>query len=290
MGLFSKKVNNEPSEVEKTIVNENTNTESLDDDLFDDMELDENSSKIVQLNKNDNEENDVSEETTEDEIIESEELPVNNKKDKKKGSTTPSLQEEKEYILYIITDRKNPYMLEYMRQFDINVTRIFTNITEAKDTLLMQVNPAKIVIVDTGTGRFSTIGQRKELIDLMGIADDEAMISVYQTDTVLRSEIKYNEAFDSRDIHWHKYKSTADIVAHLLNNKGREKYVIDLDDKEEIQEIPSNILQFKGLPFLEPQHMDVNMGSAALKLSDILNNMTLINDKENELESYIPRY
>ncbi len=210
--------------------------------------------------------------------------------DTKKKDSNDNEEKEKDYVLYIIIDRKNPELLKYLRQLGINVSKIFTSIPDAKDSLLMQVEPSKIVIVDTGTGRFSTMSQRKEILDLMGIADEDAMISVYQTDSVLKSEVKYMESLDNKDIHWHKYRSTADVAAHLLQNKGRENYIFDKEDMDEIEEIPENILDYKGFKFEEPKHLEINMGSSSLSIRDIHNNMVFNEDKEKELESYVPRY
>lgn len=285
MGLFKKK------NIKVDTNNEDSILDFGDTDNYEKEASSIDNSESVAQNTVTNDEV-VRDSATEDATPINSEENISSKKNKKtkKSRDTDAEVIEKQYVLYVITDRKNPHMLQYMRQLGLDVTRIFTNINDAKDTLLMQVNPAKIVIIDTGTGRFSTIGQRKELIDLMGIADDEAKISVYQTDSVLRSEIKYNDAFDSKDIHWHTYRSTADVVAHLLNNKGREKYIFDADDKEEVQVYTEEVLKFKGLPFSEPKHNEVNMGSSALTLMDILSNMTFNDDRTNEIESYVPRY
>lgn len=190
----------------------------------------------------------------------------------------------KDLILYIIIDRKNPGMIEYFRELGINVSKIFTKINEAQDTLLMQVNPAKILIVDTGTGRFSAMGARKEILDLMGICDEDARISVYYTDTVLQSEVEYSDSFEAKSIHWHKYKSTADIAAHLLRNKNKENYVYDSEDRDKIEVTPDNVLDFSGLTMHETEQ--INMGGAAISFNDILINMVNNNDTENEVPGY----
>lgn len=200
------------------------------------------------------------------------------------NDTTENIEKLKDLILYIIMDKSNPSTLQYYRECGINVSKIFTNINDAKDTLLMQINPVKILIVDTGTGRFSAMGSRKELLDLMGICDEDARISVYYTDTVIKSEVEYNESFEERNIHWHRFKSNTDVVAHLLRNVGKENYIYDNEDKDKVSETPEDILDFTGFKFDEPKQ--INIGEPSITLNDIKVHMVDNESTEDEIESY----
>lgn len=195
------------------------------------------------------------------------------------------IEKPRDLILYIIMDRSNPSILQYYRECGVNVSKIFTNINDAKDTLLMQVEPVKILIVDTGTGRFSAMGSRKELIDLMGICDEDARISVYYTDTVIKSEIDYNESFEEKNIHWHKFKSNTDVVAHLLKNKGKENYIYDKEDKDKIKEISEDILDFTGFKFKESQQ--ISIGEPSITANDVIIHMADNNTQDGLVESYV---
>lgn len=198
--------------------------------------------------------------------------------------TADGKEGEKEFVLYLIVDRSNPTALGYYRDCGVNVSKIFTDIKEAQETLLMQVNPCKIVIVDTGSGRFSTMGNRKEVLNLMGICDEDARISVYYTDTILKTEIDYIDNINTRSIHWHKYKSTPDVVAHLLKNKGKEKYIYDDYDKDEVISTDEDILHIKGLNFVEPKQIDI--GESFITAHDIMIHMSENEDTTDEIESY----
>lgn len=200
------------------------------------------------------------------------------------NDTTENIEKPKDLILYIIMDKSNPSTLQYYRECGINVSKIFTNINDAKDTLLMQINPVKILIVDTGTGRFSAMGSRKELLDLMGICDEDARISVYYTDTVIKSEVEYNESFEERNIHWHRFKSNTDVVAHLLRNVGKENYIYDNEDKDKVSETPEDILDFTGFKVDEPKQ--INIGEPSITLNDIKVHMVDNESTEDEIESY----
>ena len=160
------------------------------------------------------------------------------KADKKKAAKESENAEEKpvetveDVVLYIITDRHLPNMLQYYRERGVNVSNIFDNIEDARSALILNIEKSRLVILDTGMGQFSNMGTRRQIIDLIGISDEENRISVYYTDSVIKSEVEYSDEVMGREISWHKYKSTADVVAHILKHKN-EHYVLDFNaDKD----------------------------------------------------------
>ena len=160
------------------------------------------------------------------------------KTDKKKAAKESENAEEKpvetveDVVLYIITDRHLPNMLQYYRERGVNVSNIFDNIEDARSALILNIEKSRLVILDTGMGQFSNMGTRRQIIDLIGISDEENRISVYYTDSVIKSEVEYSDEVMGREISWHKYKSTADVVAHILKHKN-EHYVLDFNaDKD----------------------------------------------------------
>lgn len=238
---------------------------------FDDMEL--NFGDQAQVNEASNQQYQAEEiETANDNTDETENINDDNK--------------SKNLILYIICDKDNPTMLEYFREHGINVSRIFTNVSKAKDALLMQVNPIKVVLVDTGTGRFSAIGARKEIVDLMGICDDDARISIYYTDSVIKSEIEYINGIEDKKIHWHRFKSTPDVMKHLLMNKGKENYIYDTNDKEKIVATPQDILSSTKDILSSGLEESDHLGAPAININDIMIHMVNNENTENELPSY----
>lgn len=273
--MFGKKSKNIAQNIETediTVVNDTSTQDII------------NESSTAEVNNN-SEENDAIEDNSSN--ITTDRVNLEKKEEQPMASedyTTENIEKPKDLILYIIMDKSNPSTLQYYRECGINVSKIFTNINDAKDTLLMQINPVKILIVDTGTGRFSAMGSRKELLDLMGICDEDARISVYYTDTVIKSEVEYNESFEERNIHWHKFKSNTDVVAHLLRNIGKENYIYDNEDKDKISETPEDILDFTGFKFGEPKQ--INIGEPSITLNDIKVHMVDNESTEDEIESY----
>lgn len=273
--MFGKKSKNIAQNIETediTVVNDTSTQDII------------NKSSTAEVNNN-SEENDAIEDNSSN--ITTDRVNLEKKEEQPMASEddiTEDADKPKDLILYIIMDKSNPSTLQYYRECGVNVSKIFTNINDAKDTLLMQINPVKILIVDTGTGRFSAMGSRKELLDLMGICDEDARISVYYTDTVIKSEVEYNESFEERNIHWHKFKSNTDVVAHLLRNIGKENYIYDNEDKDKISETPENILDFTGFKFDEPKQ--INIGEPSITLNDIKVHMVDNESTEDEIESY----
>ena len=166
--------------------------------------------------------------------------------DNKKQTTDESVQD---YILYVITDRPFDGLINYMREHGLNVSVIFSNIDEARNYLLMQTDPYRLVVLETGLGKFTSTNQRKQLIDLLGMCtDEESRASVYFTDSVLKIDVT-RALGKSADVTWEKYRNTAHVVSELL--KTKEHFV--LVDEQELDEIKTldDYKDFKGLPSRE---------------------------------------
>ena len=176
---------------------------------------------------------------------------------------------KKNYILYIIADRTFNGMLSYFRYYGVKVTKIFDSIQDATNTLLMQVEPCKVVIIDSGTGKFTSVSSRQALIELLSISDESNRTAVFYTDSVIKAEAKQNLISESRDITWHKYKTTADVAAILLQNLKKETYVYDIKDEEKIDR-SEELLDFRGAQFNHIESMDI--GIQNLRLFEIIEN------------------
>lgn len=255
-------------------------------DMMDDMDLDNNEVYIPESDI------DIQSTETTEQTTERFEQPTEQPEQLNSVDNTGNIDSEqteetdkpRDLILYIIIDKANPAMLQYYRECGVNVSKIFTNINDAKDTLLMQVDPVKILIIDTGTGRFSAMGSRKELLDLMGICDADARISVFLTDTVIKSEVEYNESFETKKIHWYKFKSNTDVIAKLLQAKDKENYVYDDNDKDSIDDIPENVLDFKG--FKAKVDDGINIGNPTIDIFDIKVHMAENSDDSDGIPGY----
>lgn len=186
-------------------------------------------------------------------------------------------------ILYIVADKAHVGMASYCRNYGANVSRVFTNIAEARDSLLMQVEPFRVIVIDSGTGRFTNMGARKELIDLLGICDVDTRITVFYTDSAIKTDVELSDEVEDKKINWYKYRSTPDIVAHILQNSEKENYILDANSNDNLV-VDESILNIKGLSAKEGKKID--LGKPSITLDDIIFNM--VNNKSTEGE--LPKY
>lgn len=137
-------------------------------------------------------------------------------------------------MLYLIVDKEVPGMLEYFRERGLNISKLFTDIGEARSNLLLQENKIRIVIIDSGTGRFVSTIVRKELVDLIGISDEDNLFTVFYTDHVIKSSVLNDLSKELYTIDWFKFTTTVAVVATML--KYKEEYIPD-DDYDNILDI-----------------------------------------------------
>lgn len=156
--------------------------------------------------------------------------------------------EKPKMMLYLVIDKPVEGLLDYFRMSGVNVSNIYSDIGEAKNEVIMQSDPLRIVIVDTGLGKFTTTTMRAELIDMMGISDDQNRTTVFYTDSALKVDTLHTLGKSGKDIDWFKYQSTALVVATLLSYN--EDYILNsesdnLADQKKTQ--ANEVLNFKGL-------------------------------------------
>ena len=156
--------------------------------------------------------------------------------------------EKPKMMLYLVIDKPVEGLLNYFRMSGVNVSNIYSDIGEAKNEVIMQSDPLRIVIVDTGLGKFTTTTMRAELIDMMGISDDQNRTTVFYTDSALKVDTLHTLGKSGKDIDWFKYQSTALVVATLLSYN--EDYILNsesdnLADQKKTQ--ANEVLNFKGL-------------------------------------------
>lgn len=211
------------------------------------------------------------------------------KADKKKAAKESENAEEKpvetveDVVLYIITDRHLPNMLQYYRERGVNVSNIFDNIEDARSALILNIEKSRLVILDTGMGQFSNMGTRRQIIDLIGISDEENRISVYYTDSVIKSEVEYSDEVMGREISWHKYKSTADVVAHILKHKN-EHYVLDFNADKDDSDSKPVYMDRPGFK-VDIEKMPV-LGTMAFTSKDVMRHLDEESAEVMQLESY----
>lgn len=145
------------------------------------------------------------------------------KADEKNQYFNDDSQKNTPLLLYVICDKATNKFKQYISNSGLQVTNVFDTIEEVRDELLLQYDPYRLVIVDTGTGKFIGVEQRKALADMIGIMEDDCFASVFYTDDILRTEVKHAIGRKEKKIHWVKYSGTADIILEL--SRLGEKYI-----------------------------------------------------------------
>lgn len=135
---------------------------------------------------------------------------------------TQELHIDNSTSLYILIDKATNKFKKYIEDCGINATYVYDSIDEARDELFLEYDGYRLAIIDTGTGKFSGVAQRKDLIDLLGIMDDGCRASLFYTDDALGQEVKHSTSRMNKDITIQKYRGTADVVIELM--KLGEKY------------------------------------------------------------------
>lgn len=181
---------------------------------------------------------------------------------------------ESEMVLYVITDKPIPGLLEYMRSFGLNVTAVFSQVDLARGYLLMQSLPTRVVIVDSGTGKFMTTTIRKELIDMIGVNGEDSKFTVFYSDSALKSDANSSLGKVAKSVEWIKYSNTAVMVASLLLH--HEKYILDESTAMSESTVDDSILAYVGAKV--ECESDDKIGVPIINSDLILKNVVQSND------------
>lgn len=139
--------------------------------------------------------------------------------------------------LYLLIDNEKEKFNKYMREVGMPVKERFTEIEEADDVMLLADNKYRMVIVDTGTGKFTGVKARKKIADLVGMVDDDIRISVFYSDEALKHEIQNaigKKKF--KQIQCERYNGTVDMVKKvgMIENEKYEKNDSSAETSEDI--------------------------------------------------------
>lgn len=178
-------------------------------------------------------------------------MDAKSKKKSKKNSINkeasyaePETQKQK-VSLFVLTDKLTPHMMEFARDSGLAVSNIFTSVDDLKSLLMTTFGVTRIVVVDSGTGRFVAPATRKDLIDAIGMADEDVKFTVFYTSNLLREDAKNTLTDNSDNVEWIPYKCTAVCVAVMLMHKT-EEYVYDAVAYADAEKFEDDIMRHVG--------------------------------------------
>lgn len=171
------------------------------------------------------------------------------KSKKKSGNSETSCDEpvtqKQKVSLFVLTDKLTPHTLEFARDSGLAVSNIFTSVDDLKSLLMTTFGVTRIVVVDSGTGRFVAPATRKDLIDAIGMADDDVKFTVFYTSNLLKEDAKNTLTDNSGNVEWVPYKCTSVCVAVMLMHKA-EEYVYDSVAYADAEKFEDDIMKHVG--------------------------------------------
>lgn len=171
------------------------------------------------------------------------------KSKKKSGNSETSCDEpvtqKQKVSLFVLTDKLTPHTLAFARDSGLAVSNIFTSVDDLKSLLMTTFGVTRIVVVDSGTGRFVAPATRKDLIDAIGMADDDVKFTVFYTSNLLKEDAKNTLTDNSANVEWVPYKCTSVCVAVMLMHKA-EEYVYDSVAYADAEKFEDDIMKHVG--------------------------------------------
>lgn len=148
-------------------------------------------------------------------------------------------------VLYILVERDTKLVGNYLANIGINIKNIYNDIEEVKIAMLVEQRPAKLVIIESGEGKFTYAAAKEEIYDLLGICDTgDRVITIYHVRPTLKTEFRAGRTTGSK-IKWYKYKGMASALSDI--SKGVIGITEDGDRKigDSFEDIRSK-LEFTG--------------------------------------------
>lgn len=208
------------------------------------------------------------------------------KKSKKKSSNSETSCDEpvahkQKVSLFVLTDKLTPHMMEFARDSGLAVSNIFTSVDDLKSLLMTTFGVTRIVVVDSGTGRFVAPATRKDLIDAIGMADEDVKFTVFYTSNLLKEDAKNTLTDNSDNVEWVPYKCTSVCVAVMLMHKA-EEYVYDSVAYADAEKFEDDIMKHVG----KDSRCNLDEPSVSmLNLSNLYQRM--FSDESKELPAFV---
>lgn len=121
-------------------------------------------------------------------------------------------------VLLMLTEKELPDMRMFFHNKGFDISELYTDIEEAKIGMLMQSGICRLVVVESGRGRFTTTSMREEVKDLLGMCDGmNKRVTVFYTDSLLKTD--NTSKLKRSKVNWEQYKGTQNIVNVLSTYK-----------------------------------------------------------------------
>lgn len=154
---------------------------------------------------------------------------------KKKNVTVE--EPPKECSLIILCEEIKTGVVDYFADNGIYIKSMFTSISDTTFEVMKAEGNCRIVIIESGTGKFITQDARHELCDLLGVGSSSAKASVFYSNSVLKNTLR-SEAKNIKfiDVDYTPYTSILTVLNKLseYNEVYHDKGNIDSDDVQNV--------------------------------------------------------
>lgn len=204
-----------------------------------------------------------------------------------KDSTIDKVEQPKEDIrLFILTDRAINFELPYMRECGLNVVEIYHSIDDVLGVMMFEEKSSRVVVIDSGKGKFTSSVGREAVIDMLGSANENFKFTVFYTDSALKEEAKRKLAKQFKQIDWFKYETTPVAIATMLGY-NKENFILTEEEKSStIYDEDKYTIDYKG-----DKVSNIEKDSHRASYIAIIDSSTIYSemqdeDASNDLKSY----
>lgn len=141
-------------------------------------------------------------------------------------------------VLYMLIEKFQPNLGEYLQGLGINAQVIRQDIEELKLDIMTQEEDLRVVILEQGVGKFTTTNARQDIQDLVGMcSEDSRRITIFTTSGILNGDItKKAVGKTANKIDWQQYMGITSLVKYLRGLN--EEFVLTGEPVDETVMLP----------------------------------------------------
>jgi hypothetical protein len=174
------------------------------------------------------------------------------RKRKKEKARTNS--ERRSVKLVILTEKYSSGMREYIEQTGLNVNDIFNDVEQAKIKMIMEIEPCRLIIIESGLGAFTALKMREEVSDLIETCDGESKkVTVFYTTGIILSD----NSSKYKHVEWKKYNGLIETLNEIANIN--EEFIGEFTGVEPEDNILEEPLKLQGM-YVETALSDERLG------------------------------
>lgn len=132
--------------------------------------------------------------------------------------------EKPKLVLYILSERNIQGLAQFAENEGVLIEEQFTSIEDVKIRIVLEQNPIRLVVIESGLGRFSSSANRDEIVDLVGVCSTEnKSATMFITDSAIKTSCIQSLGRKIPNVTWEKFETTASVIDYI--KKLGEEYI-----------------------------------------------------------------